>query len=140
MAEGKSISGLKILGLRWENGKLGVLSEEDHLLRRFGQLDLVKLEPGLTLTTHRVNGSDEIWTLISGEAELMLTDQREESPTNQQTHQVSLNEKQPQVLLIPFGVEVEISSHAGGLLLRVSSHADYLSPADRIFEPGEKAG
>jgi dTDP-4-dehydrorhamnose 3,5-epimerase-like enzyme len=140
MAAGQKISGVKLFELGWQASRLTVLNEDDHLLRRFGQLDLVNLEPGICLITHRKEGADEIWALVNGEAEVQLSDAREESPTFQLSMQISLSVDPPVAVLIPFGLSAEISSVHGGLLLRVSSHADQLFPDDLLFDSKNKAG
>jgi hypothetical protein len=133
----KNISGAELFDLNWKAGRLVVLGENDHLLRRFGQVDVIRLEPGIPLETHRTSGADEIWTLLESEATLQLTDLREESPTLEQKMKITLNGENPQAVLIPFGVAALISASAGAMLLRVSSHADDLFPDDQIFQRGE---
>ncbi|MEN8240761.1 MAG: hypothetical protein ABFS17_02475 [Chloroflexota bacterium] len=134
MADKQSISGVKQFQLTWQEGRMQVLSEDDHLLRRFGQLDLVRLQPDTRLSTHRQQGADEIWVIVSGAVELTLTDMREESPTNQAKMEFSLLEENYQGVLIPFGVKAELSSSDSGMLLRLATHADQLTPLDLIFD------
>ena len=134
----KMITGMVVLDLEWENGRMVVLQENDHILRRFGQVDVIKLVPNESLETHRVSGADEIWTVLEGEANLRLTDRREESPTVDQSMEIKLSEETPRAVLIPFGVLGQISSQAGAAVLRISSHADELYPQDRIFMSTEK--
>ena len=110
-----------------------VLSEDDHLLRRFGQVDVLRFEQDSKLTTHRQEGADEIWAIFSGAVELVLTDMREESPTNQTKMEISLAEEIPRGVLIPFGVNAELYCRQPGLLIRLTSHADGLFPGDQIF-------
>ena len=132
-----TISGAAIFDLVWKDGRLVVLGENDHLLRRYGQVDVIKLEPGIPLETIRASGADEIWTLLEAEANLRLADLREESPTLDEMLEITLSGENPQAVLIPFGVGAQISTRVGAMLLRVTSHADELFLDDRIFQPGE---
>ena len=132
-----TISGAAIFDLVWKDGRLVVLGEDDHLLRRYGQVDVIKLEPGIPLETIRASGADEIWTLLEAEANLRLADLREESPTLDEMLEITLSGENPQAVLIPFGVGAQISTRVGAMLLRVTSHADELFLDDRIFQPGE---
>lgn len=138
MEKGVSISGVAIRDLAWKDDRLVVLEENDHILRRFGQVDVVMLAPGISLDTHRTGGADEVWALLTGEAFLQLTDRRQDSPTVDQTMEMELKDDAPQIVLIPFGVFAQISGQRAGILLRITTHADVLYPEDTVFsEDGE---
>jgi dTDP-4-dehydrorhamnose 3,5-epimerase-like enzyme len=128
-----SISGVAILELGWKEGRLVVLQENNHILRRFGQMDVVKIPEGTSLETHRASGADEVWVLLDGEAVLMLTDQRNESPSLGQSEEIGMNGDTPQAILIPFGVHARISGQSQSTLLRITTHADELFPEDLVF-------
>jgi dTDP-4-dehydrorhamnose 3,5-epimerase-like enzyme len=134
--KGVSISGVVVRDLGWKDNRLVALQENDHILRRFGQIDVVKLEPGKSLETLRKAGADEVWALISGEAILQMADQRHESPTLDQTVEITLNGNSPQAVLIPFGVLAHITGQSAGSLLRLTTHADELFPEEHIFSKG----
>jgi dTDP-4-dehydrorhamnose 3,5-epimerase-like enzyme len=134
-----SISGVVIFELEWKDGRLVVLQENDHILRRFGQVDVVKMPEGSSLVTHRGGGADEVWALLEGEALLKLTDRRQESPSLGQTDEFELNGNSPQAVLIPFGVQAQIFGHSRSALLRITTHADELFPKDTVFSISTRA-
>jgi dTDP-4-dehydrorhamnose 3,5-epimerase len=128
-----SISEVVILDLAWKDGRLIVLQENDHILRRFGQVDVVKIPEGTSLESHRESGADEVWSLLEGEALLKLTDRRQESPSLGQTNEIELNGNTPKAILIPFGVHARIYGQNQSTLLRITTHADELFPDDAVF-------
>lgn len=138
MGNQEKISGVSQFELSWQAGRLVLLNEANHLLRRFGQLDLLSLEPATPLTTYRKQGADEIWALVRGEAELILTDLRDESPTFQRMMQLQLTGKWIEGILIPFGVQASLAPAMHGLLVRVTTHGDQLAAEDQIFQQGSK--
>lgn len=133
-----SISGVVMLDLDWKNDRLIVLQEDDHILRRFGQADVVKIAKGMQFETHRNAGADEVWVLLDGEAKLQLTDRRAESPTVDHSIEIVLAGDSPQAVMIPFGVFAQISGEREGTLLRITTHADQLFPDDTVFSQIEK--
>lgn len=128
-----SISEALVIDLSWKEGRLKAVSENDHILRRFGQIDLVQLTDGEAIAVHRKRGADEVWVLVQGLAELVLVDRREESPSFQTSKQINLQGVDPQAVLIPFGVAAELRPRSNGLLLRVSSHAETEFEEDLVF-------
>lgn len=110
---------------------LTILHEEDHLLRRFGQVDFVRLDPQDSLGLCREQ-ADEIWAVVSGEASFTLTDKREESPGLEEQIELSLRGSRPQALLVPFGVQCRIYSENGASCVRLTTHHDGAEPDDKI--------
>jgi len=99
------------------------LSYSDHLLRRFGQADIVHLERGGRLERNEEETADEVWVLIDGEATFEWEDLRSSSPTS--GGKASLNAQEPTSVLVPFGVAFRvISGDRPAILLRLSTHAD----------------
>jgi hypothetical protein len=129
----QKISGSAVFDLSWKDGRLVAVGENDHILRRFGQVDVVRLAPEYKYINHRVGSADEIWVLIEGQAKLVLSDLRDESPTKGIAQEISLTSENPQAVLIPFGTRAKITSLDGAALLRITSHADELFPDDHIF-------
>jgi dTDP-4-dehydrorhamnose 3,5-epimerase-like enzyme len=133
-----SITGVVILEIGWKDGRLVVLQENDNILRRFGQVDVVKVAEGGSLETHRMSGADEVWSLLNGDAVLVLTDRRQESPTQGLSDEIGLSGNTPQVILIPFGVHAQISGKKQSTILRITTHADELFPEDIVFSNSGK--
>lgn len=117
------ISDMYVLELQWDQGILTVLKEDDHLLRRFGQIDLVNLTPGGNIEVWREK-ADEIWILFSGEAKIVMEDLRDESPSLNDIVELTLDQDHPKAVLVPFGVKFKLYSSDGAMLLRVGTHQD----------------
>lgn len=117
-----------------EGRRLTVSQEEDHLLRRFGQVDLVEMSADESIFIYRKK-ADEVWSVISGAATFTLTDRREESPAFENQLELELLGSKPQALLVPFGVECQIRSAVGAKLVRLTTHQDGTEPGDNV--PGK---
>ena len=124
------ISDLALCDLDWREGILTILKESDHLLRRFGQVDVVTIESEGEVRVYRQQ-ADEFWTLLSGKVSLHLKDQRQDSPSQGAVVSLDLSQKAPQAVLIPFGVICTISSTLGATLLRICTHQDGTHPEDQ---------
>jgi len=125
-----AISDLALLDLRWQGGVLTVITEDNHLLRRFGAVDVVNLEPDRPRVLLR-HQADEIWTVLSGQAFFHLEDHREDSPSQGTALDVTISQDAPRALLIPFGVLCKVSStKKESILLRISTHQDESHPGD----------
>jgi len=131
MADRLGINDLTLMPLAWRDGRLTVLSENDPLLRRFGQCDYLRLAAGASRILLRKQ-ADEIWTLVSGRARLVLTDQREDSPSRQSGQTLELDENAPRSVLIPFGVHARITATADAVFVRLTTHADDFDPGDLV--------
>ena len=101
---------------------LPLVAFQDHLLRRFGRAELLRLGDGAEFNAWR-EVSDEVWVLADGSAEFVLEDRRPGSPTRgaSQIHQLA----EPARLLVPFGVHLRILSRSKAtLLLRFMTHSE----------------
>jgi dTDP-4-dehydrorhamnose 3,5-epimerase-like enzyme len=99
------------------------IRDRDHLLRRFGMAEVVRVEPNTRSTLRIRSVADEVWILIEGKVNFFWLDQREGSPTL--NHQHHLIPDQPTLVLVPFGVAFGYSTmDAPALLLRIATHAD----------------
>jgi dTDP-4-dehydrorhamnose 3,5-epimerase-like enzyme len=115
-----------------------LLSFDDHMLRRFGQLDWLRRAPGelLELTLRAV--ADEIWILTEGEATCLCRDMRSGSPSEGQELKLELSA--PARLLIPFGVAFGWQATGStACMIRCSTHQDDDHPEDRVI-PLEASG
>lgn len=115
-----------------------LLSFDDHILRRFGQLDLLRKEPGdLNEISVRVV-ADEVWFLVEGTARCICRDLRPGSLS--QGQEVAFEISTPTRLLVPFGVAFGWqATGSSALMLRCSTHQDGDHPEDRVI-PSEASG
>jgi dTDP-4-dehydrorhamnose 3,5-epimerase len=81
-----------------------ILRDDDELLKRFGQVSLAKSYPGVIKAFHYHKRQDDIWFFAVGNAQVVLYDKREDSPTKSETNVFYLGEDNPQIVVIPVGV------------------------------------
>jgi dTDP-4-dehydrorhamnose 3,5-epimerase len=99
------------------------LRDTDHLLRRFGQAEVVRLLPERLPALRLRRAADEIWALLEGDVEFRWRDIRSDSPAQGTQH--SLTCSQPTLVLAPAGVPFGLRALKGpALLLRLATHAD----------------
>lgn len=105
-----------------------VLAEDDHLLRRFGHLEILHLERSTPQELAIREVADEAWALLEGRVDFLWQDLRTVSPS----HGVRFRQRasEPTLVLVPFGVAfgVQVLS-AEAKLVRISTH-----------KPGQHAG
>lgn len=130
MSNQLAISDLVLFHLERTDTHLAILRERDHLLRRFGLLELVDLAPGIDAAFNLRAEADEIWAPVDGAVELSLVDQRPQSPSYGVGMQLTLDAADPQAVLIPFGVAHAFAAAAPARLLRLSTHSR-VHPLDR---------
>lgn len=134
MTETKPIHDLYIRDLTLEvtNGltKFHVLRDEDHLLRRFGQVQVIRKSPGRHETLCLREVADEVWALIEGKVEFAWHDLRQDSPTKDHWHH--LRTETPTLILAPFGVAFGCRAMDNpALLIRLGTHAEGAHSGDR---------
>jgi hypothetical protein len=104
--------------------RLHLVGYSDHLLRRFGEAELLRLEADRQRPPALRQAADELWALIRGSVEFELVDRREGSPSVGQTYQIRQSE--PAVVLVPFGVEFVIRAVGGSAeLIRFTTHEEH---------------
>ncbi|MHB1682035.1 MAG: dTDP-4-dehydrorhamnose 3,5-epimerase family protein [Bacilli bacterium] len=81
-----------------------VLRDDDELLKRFGQASLSKTYPGVVKAFHYHERQDDLWFFPCGNAQVVLHDLREDSPTKGETNVFYMGEDNPILLVIPIGV------------------------------------
>ena len=128
-----SIGDVQLLDLRWEDGRLVLLRDEDHLLRRFGQAEVRTFDDTCVTPFVQRAVADEIWVPVNGKAVLHLVDRRAASPDKDGYFRAALDADAPQALLVPFGVAYAIENEQGTTLIRLSTHADGRHPDDEII-------
>jgi hypothetical protein len=100
--------------------RLRVLGHSDHLLRRFGVVEVLRLPAGRTYGPCLQPVADEVWVLEEGEALLFWRDERAISPTSGAEHR--LLAYPPHLWLVPFGVAFAARASSPCVLLRLSTH------------------
>ncbi|WP_124727455.1 dTDP-4-dehydrorhamnose 3,5-epimerase family protein [Staphylospora marina] len=81
-----------------------ILREDDGILERFGQASVSMTYPGVVKAFHYHEHQDDVWYFPVGNAQVVLHDLRESSPTAGQTDVYYMGEENPSILLIPKGV------------------------------------
>lgn len=117
---------------------LPILSEDDHLLRRFGATEIIHLKSNSKSKMRLRVMADEIWALLEGQVHFTWHDLRLTSPSHGCWHQLSC--KEPTLVLVPFGVAFgQQTEESPALLLRIMTHLDDGHEGDReiSWEEGE---
>jgi hypothetical protein len=108
------------------------LSDSDHILRRFGLAEVVRVQPELPPKVHVREIADEVWILIEGRCEFYWHDLRENSPTYDKRYRLICDH--PTLVLVPFGVAFAHRALDGAaIFLRLATHADGEHEGDRQF-------
>ena len=81
-----------------------VLRDDDELMTRFGQTSFTKTYPGVVKAFHWHNHQDDLCYVADGMARVVLYDQREDSPTHDETQVIYAGEDNPVLILIPAGI------------------------------------
>ena len=111
--------------LRWV-----ALQDGDHLLRRFGLAEVVRVEADFQPALRLRGAADEVWALIEGKVEFRWHDLRSDSPTNGVEHNIVCDTST--LVLAPFGVAFGYRPLDGpALLLRLATHAEGTHDDDR---------
>lgn len=107
-----------------------LLSFDDHLLRRFGELQLIERNTN-KLESLSVRGmADEIWFLLEGAVECTARDLRSGSPGAGNQVQFELSE--PTRVMVPFGVAFGWRTMGQpALMLRCATHAQNTDSDDK---------
>lgn len=118
------IADMLVFPLQREQCQLTLLRNSDHLLRRFGQLDVINIKTG-EQTDYTVRAeADRFLFLIDGAAELSLFDMRVQSPSNGKRVALSLTAEKPKGVLVPFGVAYMLYASADTRLILLSTHSE----------------
>jgi dTDP-4-dehydrorhamnose 3,5-epimerase len=81
-----------------------ILRDDEDLLKRFGQASMSKSYPGVIKAFHYHERQDDIWFFPVGNAQVVLYDLREDSPTKGETNVFYMGEDNPLVVVVPKGV------------------------------------
>jgi hypothetical protein len=116
------IADVQLFEVQRSKGRWTLLSDSDHLLRRFGQLEYFSLVENQRLSFEPGIEADEICFVLKGELVVNLSDLREDSPSYKVNIEMALGVEEPKGLLIPFGVAYSFATSDGANLLKVSTH------------------
>lgn len=81
-----------------------ILRDDDGLMSRFGQASVTLTYPGVIKAFHRHERQDDLWYVASGMAQVVLYDQRQDSPTHGETQVLYAGGSNPILIVIPHGV------------------------------------
>jgi hypothetical protein len=116
------IGDVYVFPVQRSEGRWKLLSDSDHLLRRFGQLEFLSLKEQQSANYEAREEADEICFVLRGKMTVKLTDLREDSPSYNAIIEIALRADEPKGLLIPFGVAYSLVTSNGVDLLKVSTH------------------
>lgn len=127
---------MHVFPLTEDTGRLTLLREVDHLLRRFGQLDLVDLATNQKTDFTMRAEADRFIFPINGSVNVQMIDLRSSSPSNGVRTNILLDSANPQGLLVPFGVACSLETRAAARVLVLSTHSES-HPEDRTPDNDE---
>lgn len=104
----KQIEGVKVKKLIKHTDDRGffmeVIRDDDNFLKRFGQFSMSLSYPGVIKAFHYHKRQDDLWFFPKGNAQVVLVDMREDSPTKGETNVFYMGENNPIMIVIPVGV------------------------------------
>ena len=81
-----------------------IIRDDEQLLKKFGQFSMSLSYPGVIKAFHYHKLQDDLWFFPVGNAQVVLYDMREDSPTKGETNVFYMGENNPVLLCIPIGV------------------------------------
>lgn len=121
---------MHVFALDRQGGALTLLRNSDHLLRRFGRLDVLDLAAGEQAPLSVRGEADRFLFPIGGEVSIAMLDLREQSPSRGANVDLTLSAEAPQGVLVPFGVALSMHAKAAARLIVLSTHSEE-HPQDR---------
>lgn len=119
-----AIADMHVFPLRRQASRVSLLKENDQLLRRFGELELIDIASGeQTDFTSRAE-ADRFLFPVSGEIVFNLIDLRESSPSRGKRMEIRVKSDEPQGVLIPWGVACSLSASIASRLIILSTHSN----------------
>jgi len=104
----KQIEGVKIKKLVKHTDDRGffmeIIRDDEDMLNKFGQFSMSLSYPGVIKAFHYHKRQDDLWFFPKGNAQVVLVDMREDSPTKGETNVLYMGENNPIMILIPIGV------------------------------------
>lgn len=122
---------MHVFPLGRQGGALTLLGNSDHLLRRFGRLDVVDIAAGEQKGPTIRAEADRFLFPIGGEVNIQLLDLRGQSPSRGARLDLNLRADVPEGLLVPFGVALTVRAAVDARLVLLSTHSED-HPQDRV--------
>ena len=132
-----NIADVQILEKEPAGNRWIIAAESDHVLRRFGQIELRRLAQGEETEYLIREKADELWSVLDGKVEFALVDMRSVSPSFGIEDRIILDENVRRTLLIPFGVAYRLCGRKGVVLMRVTTHEDNGCGESRVLSKKE---
>ena len=109
ISEGTNIDGVIIKKIEVHSHDRGnfkeLLRDDDNLLKKFGQASLTITYPNIIKAFHYHKKQDDLWYIVSGNAQIVLYDLRKNSKTYKKTMTIFAGDlSEPILVLIPKGV------------------------------------
>ena len=124
MSKNETISGLALFHIEQNNHHRILIGDDQHLLRRFGQLELLTLNPEQHSEFRKRQIADEIIFIDQGQVNIRTVDLRLDSPSMGVKMSNDINENSLEAMLVPFGVAYSITTTNGAKIIRLSTHND----------------
>lgn len=128
------IEGVKIKSLKRFSDDRGYLSEVikegEETFIQVKQTTYTESYPGVIKAFHWHNNQTDVWFVVKGEAQIVLYDKRQGSPTHDETQVVYAGESNPAIILIPPGV-------AHGYRVLGSKKVGLLYHTDQAYNPSD---
>ena len=128
---------MHVFPLTRQGGRLTLLRNSDHLLRRFGQLELLDLAAGQRSALPVRGEADRFLYSISGAVNALLLDVRPTSPSHGAQASMTLTSDDPRGLLVPFGVACSLEAISRVMVIQLSTHSES-HPSDRALNAEEQ--
>jgi dTDP-4-dehydrorhamnose 3,5-epimerase-like enzyme len=135
-----AISDAQLVDLEWKSSSLVIVNEESYLLRRFGQIELVKVEEGVRSNFLIHSRADVVMSVAYGGVIVHMLDTREASPSFENEMDIRLDDRRPQAVLIPFGVAFRYEGVRDGIIIVVKTHSDQQTTDDIKIPFSDLAG
>lgn len=116
------IAGAALLSRNRNGQGLTIISEKDHVLRRFGAVRVNSLTTGEILELVVGDSADLILYTLSGKILLRLTDYRKQSPSSGVKISLEMSALNPQSVLIPFGVNTQVEAIDDVQIIVIATH------------------
>jgi hypothetical protein len=136
MQNSPAIGDALVFALSRLNNKLTLLDEDSHLLRRFGQLDVLDLSADSETEFEVRAEADRFIFPIAGSLRARLIDLRQGSPSEGTRTEIELTAQNPSGLLSPFGVALSLRAETDARVIILSTHGRAHSE-DRILAADE---
>ena len=124
MSNQEAISGLVIFQVEQNKNRQILIGDYHHMLRRFGQLELLNINQEQENDFRQRLVADEIIFIDQGLLSIQFVDFRSNSPSFGLEKTLKLIENSMEAILVPFGLAYSLSSKDGAKIIRLATHND----------------